>query len=68
MFGILKAKDRAEFENKKNRKYKEEKTKKKWKEEGGLFPEKIAYMSLVQTVRSQSFQTPLDLPENIDSF
>ena len=75
MFEILKAKDRAEFEKKKKKKKKKErkykggeKTEKMKKEEEDLFPEKITHMNLAQTVHSQTFQTPLQLPENIGSF
>jgi len=54
---------------KNERKYKGGKNKKTGKRRRKIyFLKKITYMGLVQIVHSQNFQTPVQPPENIDSF
>ena len=72
MFEKLKANNRAEVEKNKEKKggknLREEKNRKNGRRRRKIYFQKLVNINLVQTINSQTFQTSLQLPENIGQF
>jgi hypothetical protein len=59
---------RKEEEKRRGKKQGRKRNRKNGKRKRNIYFQKLVYINLVQTVHSQTFQTPLQLPENIGSF